>query len=79
MFDQVKIMMKLMQDPDFRAFISHPKVQDVFKDPEFQETVKSKDPARVMAHPKMQILMGNPEIASLIRKVDFTKLRGGEL
>ncbi len=73
MFDQIKVMMKMMQDPDFRAFISHPKVQEVFKDPAFQDVIKSKDPAKVMAHPKMQILMSNPEVATLIRKVDFTK------
>lgn len=73
MFDQMKLMMKMMQDPDFRAFISHPKVQEVFKDPDFQETVKLKDPAKVMAHPKMQILMSNPEVSHLIRKVDFAK------
>lgn len=70
MMDQFQLMQRLMQDDNFKAFISHPKVQDLFKDPEFKEVAKSKDFARIMAHPKFAELMKDPQLASLMAKIN---------
>ena len=40
MMGQFQMMQKLMADENFKAFISHPKVQEVFKDSEFKEVAK---------------------------------------
>lgn len=70
MTDQFKMMQKLMQDENFRAFISHPKVREVFMDPEFQTIMKSKDAQKMMTHPKFSSLMRDPEVAQLIAKLN---------
>jgi len=70
MVEQMQMMQRLMKDENFRAFMSHPKVQELFKDPEFQEIVKSKDQARVMSHPKMVALVRDPEVGEMMKKLD---------
>ena len=77
MFDKMKDMMgnmqmmqKMMQDPNFRAFVSHPKVQQLFRDPEFKEVAKSRDFAKISAHPKFMELGRDPELAALMLKID---------
>ncbi len=74
--DQFKMMQKMMQDENFRAFMQHPKVQAIFRDPEFQEVVRSKDQAKIMNHPKMKTLTTDPEILQLMTKIKFQDLFG---
>ncbi len=73
MAGQLQMLTKMMKNENFRALMSHPKVQEVFKDPEFQEIAKSKDGVRMMNHPKMLALMNDPEV-----KVLFSKLNPGD-
>ena len=68
MTDQLQMMRELMKNEDFKALISHPKVQEVFMDPEFQKIVMEKDLAKVMTHPKFAFLMNDPEVAKLMLK-----------
>ncbi len=64
-----QMMQRLMQDENFRTFISHPKVQELFKDPEFKEVASARDFSKIMAHPKFTELMKDPELASLMAKI----------
>ena len=66
---QMKMLQRLMQDPDFRLFLGHPRVKELFRDPEFQEIAKSKDFARMAAYPKFAELMRDPELAALMQKI----------
>ena len=70
MMGQFQMMQKLMQDENFKAFISHPKVQELFKDADFKEVAKEKDFAKIMAHPKFAALMKDPELSSLMAKIN---------
>ena len=76
MFDKIKGMMnqaqqlqELMKDENVRAFISHPKVQSVFMDPEFQAIVKEKSFSKLVTHPKFNSLMQDPTVAKLLAKL----------
>ncbi len=68
--EQLKLVQRLMKDENFKAFMSHPKVQEVFCDPQFQEALKTKEPGKIMAHPKLAALMQDPEVASLMSKLN---------
>lgn len=70
MASQIAMVTKMMKNENFRALMSHPKVQEVFKDPEFQEIAKGQDGMKMMNHPKMLALMNDPEV-----RVLFTKLK----
>ncbi len=70
MMDQLNMMKTLMADENFRAFISHPKVQEVFKDPEFKAIAKSQDFSKIMRHPKFAGVMRDPEVAALMSKIN---------
>ena len=78
MMDQFALMQRLMKDENFRAFISHPKVQELFKDPEFKEVAKSQDFTRIVAHPKFAALMKDPEVAQLMAKLDPKSFMGNK-
>lgn len=76
MMGQFQMMQKLMQDDNFKQFISHPKVQALFQDSEFTEVAKTKDFAKIMAHPKVAELTRDPEVGALMAKLnpaDFLK------
>ena len=75
MFDKLKgamgnlqAMQALMRDENFRTFLSHPKVQALFEDPEFRQIVQTKDFSKIMTHPKFANLTRDPEVASLMAK-----------
>ena len=77
MAGQFQIVQRLMGDPHFKAFISHPKVQEVFCDPEFKEIAGQKNFSRILSHPKFAALMKDPEAAQLMAKIDLKKLNFG--
>jgi hypothetical protein len=68
------VIQKLMQDENFKAFVSHPRVQDLFQDPEFKEVAQTRDFSKIMMHPKFSTLMRDPEIAPLLAKLDLKNL-----
>lgn len=70
MMGQLGLMQKMMKDENFRAFVSHPKVQEVFKDPEFKEIMKTRDFTRILMHPKFASLMRDPEVGQLMTKIN---------
>ena len=70
---QLQMMQRLMKDEQFRALITHPKVQELLKDPEFQRLVSSKEMSKIIAHPKLASLMRDPELAPLLMKLDPKK------
>ena len=67
--NQWKMLQELMKDENFRALISHPKVREVFMDPEFQKLVKENNLAKVTSHPRFSSLMSDPEVAQLMLKL----------
>ena len=69
MADQIQMAQKLMKDENFRNFMSHPKVQELLKDPQFQESLKKQDPSQLFNHPKVLALQTDPEIAALAAKL----------
>ena len=73
MFRKLQMIQSLMADENFKAFISHPKVQEVFKDLEFKELAKSQDFSRILSDPKFAVLMRDPELAALMAKIDPKK------
>ncbi len=77
MMGQFQMMQKLMADDNFKAFISHPKVQEIFKDPEFKEVAKSKDFTKILSDPKFAALMRDPALAALMAKIDPQKFIQG--
>lgn len=76
MLKQFQTMQKLMQDEHFKAVISHPKVQALFRDPDFQAALKAQDQAKILGSPKLQALMRDPEVAPLLAKIDPNTLLG---
>ena len=70
MMGQFQMMQRLMQDENFKTFIAHPKVQEVFKDVEFKEVAKEKDFSRILSHPKFVELMKDPELSALLFKIN---------
>jgi hypothetical protein len=70
MMKQMQLMQKLMKDDNFKAFISHPKVQALFKDPAFLELIKQQDMAKLQSHPKLMALLRDPEVQPLMAKID---------
>ena len=70
MMQQFQMMQRLMKDENFKTFIGHPKVQELFKDPEFKEIAQSGDFSKIMSHPKFAALMKDPELASLMAKIN---------
>lgn len=75
-FSQLKMMKQMMSDENFKAFISHPKVQTLFKDPDFQKLAKSQNMSKMATHPKLAFLMKDPEVSQLIKKLDPEMLQG---
>lgn len=75
--NQFQLMQKMMKDDNFKAFISHPKVQEVMKDPDVQQLIKSQDMSKVAAHPKFMSLMQDPEVGPLLSRIDPKKFMSG--
>jgi hypothetical protein len=69
-----QMFQRLMKDEPFRAFLSHPKVQELMKDPEFQEIIKTQDRLRLLKHPRFVSLQADPEVAGLLSRLDFQSL-----
>ena len=76
MMQQFQLMQKLMQNEDFKKFIAHPKVQELFKDPEFKEVAKTKDFSKIVASPKFAQLMRDPELAALMARLNPKEILG---
>ena len=74
---QLAMMQRLMKDENFKAFISHPKVQALFKDAEFKEVAQTKDFSKILAHAKFAALTRDPEVAALMAKINPKNLMGG--
>lgn len=84
MFDKIKDIMgnmqrmqTMMKDENFKAFVSHPKVQQLFGDPEFKEVAKTRDFSKIVAHPKFMALSQDPDLSALMLKINpqnFMKL-----
>ncbi len=70
MMGQLGLMQRMMGDENFRAFASHPKVQELFKDPAFKEIARSKDFSRIAMYPGFAALLQDPEVAALMAKID---------
>ena len=70
MMSQMKMMQELMKDENFKAFISHPKVQELFKDPAFKEVAQTRDFSKITAHPKFMELMKDSQLSQLMLKID---------
>ncbi len=77
MMDQFQRMQSLLQDDHFKAFIGHPKVQELFGDPEIQELMKRQDAGAMLNHPKMEVLKADPEIAALAQKMQASFQKAG--
>ena len=68
--EQFQLMQGLMKDENFKAFISHAKVQELFKDEAFKEVARSRDFSKIMSHPKMAELMQDAELAGMMAKIN---------
>ena len=77
MMDKFQMMQRLMKDENFKAFISHPKVQELFKDPEFKDVAKSQDFTRIVSHPKFAAVVKDPEVAQLMARLNPQAFLGG--
>ena len=68
-FSNFNDLVKIAQDQDFQKFLSHPKVQVLMKDPQFQKAVQEKNVFKLTAHPEFSELMKDPEIRSALEKL----------
>lgn len=71
---QFKLMQRFMGDENFKSFISHPKVQELLKDPEFKKVAQTKDFSKLMSHPKFSALLQDPELRQMLSKINPTEL-----
>ena len=76
MLDKIKdlqagfqLFQQLMKDENFRALLAHPKMQELFRDPEVMELMKAKDFTKLLIHPKFAALRQDPELVSLFAKL----------
>ena len=69
MMDQIKLAQQLMKDENFKAFMSHPKMQELFKDPEFIALIKTQDFSKIMSHPRFASVLKDPEVLELMKKL----------
>jgi hypothetical protein len=74
LMQQMQLMQKLMKDENFRKFMMHPKVQGLFKDPEFTEAMKNKDAAKLMSNPMIREFQADPELKELMSKLDLSQI-----
>ena len=70
MAGQFQMMQKMMQNEDFKAFVSHPKVQALFSDPDFKVVAKTRDFGKISKHPKFLAMAKDPEVATLMTKIN---------
>ena len=75
MMKQMQTMQKLMKDENFKAFITHPKVQELLRDPEFQTLIKGQDMSKIMTHPKFTVFREDPELAAMALKFNLKDLQ----
>ena len=68
---QFQMMQRLMKDENFKAFIAHPDIQELFRDPEFRDVAKTRDFTKILAHPKFAAALRDPELSALMAKVDL--------
>ena len=73
MMGQMKMMQGMMRDENFKAFISHPKVRELFRDPEFKAVAATRDFSRIATHEKFKQLTRDPALAQLLIKIDPKK------
>lgn len=69
--NQMQLMQKLMKDENFKAFMSHPKIQEMLRDPEFLEALKKQDTSKLMSNPKFSALRNDKELAQLAAKLNL--------
>ena len=72
---QFQAMQKLMKDESVQAFLSHPKVRELFQDPAFKEVAKSRDFSQIVMHPKFTELARDPEVSQLLFRINPRKLQ----
>ncbi len=84
MFSEMKDMVgqfqglhRLMNDESFKAFIAHPKAQEVLRDPEFKKIAAEKNFAKILSYPKFAALLKDPEVGPLMAKIDLKSLGFG--
>ncbi len=69
MMKRLQTTQRLLKDDTVRALVQHPKVQELFKDPQVLALIKAQDSAEIIAHPKFAALMRDPELAPLLAKL----------
>ena len=70
---QFQMIQKMMQGENFKAFISHPKIQTLLKDPEFLALLKTQDFNKITLNPKFSALRGDQDLAALASKLNFPR------
>ncbi len=68
-FSNLNDLIKIAKDEHFRKFLSHPKVQTLMKDPEFEKAVKEKNMLKLMSHPEFLSVMKDPEITIALEQM----------
>ena len=65
---QMQMLQKMMKDENFRTLVSHPKVQALMQDTEFQRVVQTRDPKKIANFPKLVALRNDPDLAAILSK-----------
>ncbi|OGW87109.1 MAG: hypothetical protein A3C35_06970 [Omnitrophica bacterium RIFCSPHIGHO2_02_FULL_46_11] len=66
MFQNLSDLFQLAQDENFKKFLSHPGVQTLMKDSEFQRAVREKNFIKLMANPEFADLLKDSEVRSAL-------------
>lgn len=70
-FGNLNDLIKIAQDEHFRKFLSHPKVQALMKDPEFEKAVKEKNMLKLASNPEFLNVMKDPEITAALEQMQL--------
>ena len=62
-------LIKLARDKNFQKFMTHPKVQVLMTDKEFERAVKEKNFFKLMNHPEFANVLKDPEVASVLEQM----------
>lgn len=68
-FSNLNDLINIAKDENFRKFLSHPKVQALMKDPEFEKAVKEKNMMKLMSNPEFMSVMKDPELRTALEQM----------
>ena len=71
--DFMSLLSKFQNDESFKAMLQSPVFQEMIKDAEIQEALKSKNYLKLMSNRKFQQFLSDPQVREIIQKMKSSK------